>query len=233
MEESSAPGQHRRPATNEQARHEPLTSSGPLIPVDLASVERVALLLARAFENDPLMIYAQTDRDRRRRLLPWLIGLNVRYCCHYGEVYSTADAAGAALWLPPDGTTMTIQRMARTGVFTVPLRVSWPTLWRLAIAGDHSEKLHRRLAPMPHWYLSQIGVEPGRQGQGVGSQLLRPMLARVDAVQHWCYLETANGANLAFYQKHGFRVVGASEPVWRTPQIWSMLRAPGGTPANP
>jgi ribosomal protein S18 acetylase RimI-like enzyme len=36
------------------------------------------------------------------------------------------------------------------------------------------QELHQRDMQMPHWFLFCLGVEPARQGQGIGSQLLPP-----------------------------------------------------------
>ncbi|HEU5348131.1 MAG TPA: GNAT family N-acetyltransferase [Ktedonobacterales bacterium] len=207
-----------------------MTSASPadLIRVGMADTRRAAETLARAFQDDPLMRYVMPDGDERHRLLPWLIGLNVRYGCRYGEVYATRGYTGCAVWLPPGQTRMTLWRMMRAGMLVAPLRMRWPILRRLALAGNHAAALHERCAPGPHWYLSQLGVEPSQQRQGIASRLLRPMLARIDATALPCYLETENPANVAFYQRHGFRVV--AEQAWPggEPGIWAMLRVESG-----
>src|SRR5579863_6062759 len=79
------------------------------------SIGRIAALLARAFANDPEMLAALPDPAQRARVLPRLIGLNVRYGCLYGEVYTTPQLDGAAIWLPPGATTFTFGRIARSG----------------------------------------------------------------------------------------------------------------------
>lgn len=184
----------------------------------------VSALLARAFQDDPLMRYAMPDASQRTRLLPYLIGLNVRYALRYGEVYATSAYTGAAVWLPPGRTTMTFWRMAHAGMFAAPLKMPWPVLRRLARVGSHVAALHKRCAPGPHWYLSQIGVAPSHQRQGIGSRLLAPMLARMDAAGLPCYLETENQANVPFYQRHGFHVVTESAAPGGGPCVWAMLR---------
>ncbi|HKT37862.1 MAG TPA: GNAT family N-acetyltransferase [Ktedonobacterales bacterium] len=188
------------------------------------AARRVSALLARAFQDDPLMRYALPDASQRTRLLPYLIGLNVRYALRYGEVYTTSGFEGAAVWLPPGRTTMTPWRMARAGMFAAPLKMPWPVLRRLARVGSRVTALHERCAPGPHWYLSQISVEPSRQRQGIGSRLLAPMLVRIDAAGLPCYLETENPANVTFYQHHGFRVVAEDAAPGGGPRIWAILR---------
>lgn len=194
--------------------------------VTLMDARRAADTLARAFQVDPLMRYAIPDDGERRRLLPFLVGLNVRYGCRYGEVYATPDYAGVAVWLPPRQTTVSRGRMLRVGMFAAVARMRWTILRRLNAAGRRAATLHERHAPGQHWYLSQIGVEPSRQGQGIASRLIRPMLARCDAARLPCYLETENEANVARYQWFGFRVVADEMVGDGGPHIWAMLRNP-------
>lgn len=188
---------------------------------------RLGQLFARAFQDDPLMQYAIPNAFQRRRLLPALMGLNVRYGCRYGEVYTTSAYTGAAIWLPPGHATYTLRRMLRAGMLIAPLRLPWPMLRRLASGEGRAQRLHERYAPRPHWYLAQIGVEPAYQRQGIASRLLRPMLARMDAAGLPCYLETENPANVAIYERYGFQVA-AEDVVPDGPHIWAMLRGQRG-----
>jgi ribosomal protein S18 acetylase RimI-like enzyme len=197
--------------------------------ISRADVARVAALLARAFAEDPLMRYAIPDASERHRLLPWLVGLNVRDGCRYGAVYVTAGFTGAAVWFPPGRTRRTPWRMVRSGMVAAPLRVHWSILRRLAIVEAHTQALHERYAPAsePHWYLAQLGVEPARQRQGSASRLLRPVLAHLDAqvLPLPCYLETEREANIAFYEHFGFRVVADDVNLPADLHIWALLRA--------
>lgn len=196
--------------------------------VRLADAHRIAGLLARAFQDDPLMRYAIPDASQRARFLPSLIGLTVRYGCRYGEVYATPGYEGAAIWFPPERTTMLLWRMLRVGMFAVPLRIPWPILRRFNAANACSTAVHERCAPGAHWFLVQLGVEPSHQRQGIASRLLQPMLARIDAAALPCYLETENEANIAFYQRHGFRVVADDVVPRGGPRIWALVRAGRG-----
>ncbi|MCH5720405.1 GNAT family N-acetyltransferase [Niabella hibiscisoli] len=53
------------------------------------------------------------------------------------------------------------------------------------------------------WY---IGVEPEQQGQGIGSQLLKKIIARAGNMNRLPVLETSTKSNIAWYQKHGFTI---------------------------
>jgi GNAT superfamily N-acetyltransferase len=58
------------------------------------------------------------------------------------------------------------------------------------------EQVHHSVVTGPHWYLPLIGVEPSRQGHGVGATLLHAMLARCDVDDLPCYLETFQPTNV-------------------------------------
>ncbi len=209
----------------------PAPDLGPgLRRVGKTDVPRVAALLARAFARDPLMRYAIPDPSERRHLLPWIIALNVRDACRYRAVYATPGFEGAAVWFPPGRAKRTSWRIVRSGMVAAPLRVRWPILRRLAAVEASAQALRERSSPAsePHWYLAQLGVEPSRQRHGIASRLLQPMLAYLDAQAPplSCYLETENGANVAFYERFGFHVLAEETDLPLDLHIWAMLRTP-------
>lgn len=98
--------------------------------------------------------------------------------------------------LPPPGPRAQLRTLAAQG-FRAAAR--WRTVF---------ERLARHHPPEPVAYLSLLGVEPERQGCGVGSALLEAWLAHVDAAGAPAWLETARPENLPFYQRAGFEVAG-------------------------
>ena len=52
------------------------------------------------------------------------------------------------------------------------------------------EKRHYELAPMEHWYLVALAVNPEHQGKGYASKLLKERLPAIDKQGLPCYLET-------------------------------------------
>jgi ribosomal protein S18 acetylase RimI-like enzyme len=75
-----------------------------------------------------------------------------------------------------------------------------------------------------HWHLGPVAVEPSRQGQGIGSALLKSVCNRMDQQAAMLYLETDKEENVRFYQKHGFEVVGHSLAIDQ--KSWYMRRLP-------
>jgi ribosomal protein S18 acetylase RimI-like enzyme len=86
------------------------------------------------------------------------------------------------------------------------------------------ERLHPRKPD--HWYLHYLGVEPRRQGRGLGSALLAPMLGTCDEERTGAYLEASTERNRALYERHGFSVTGTFEMPAAGPVIREMWRDP-------
>jgi ribosomal protein S18 acetylase RimI-like enzyme len=77
-----------------------------------------------------------------------------------------------------------------------------------------------------HLARRNLGARRDRQGQGLGTQLLREVLAGLDNDGVPAYLESSNERNLSLYERNGFRVVGELRALGHGPAIWRMWREP-------
>jgi ribosomal protein S18 acetylase RimI-like enzyme len=75
----------------------------------------------------------------------------------------------------------------------------------------------------PHWYLPLIGVDPVRQGHGLGSALLRHGLARCDRDRVPAYLEATSMRSVPLYRQFGFEAVSEIK-TQTSPPIIPMFR---------
>jgi ribosomal protein S18 acetylase RimI-like enzyme len=194
-----------------------------------SQLPQAAEVLAAAFQQDPMYIQVQPDEVKRRTMLARLFVKVVRYALHYGQVYTTPALEGVACWLPPGHTHLTVAGLLRSGLVSAPLAMGLPAYLRFDRYMTYADKLHETHAPQIHWYLWAIGVDPARQGRGVGSRLLQPVLAQADADQTACYLDTGTERNTRFYQKQGFKVMEQGSTPRDGVQVWAMLRPPNLT----
>jgi GNAT superfamily N-acetyltransferase len=190
---------------------------------------RAVETLVQAFRADPMYVYICPDETERERAMRGLWDAIIRLTLIYGEVWTTPEVNGVACWLSPGNTTIGLRQMLRTG-FALPralLRFTGDARRRAMAVIGYTERLHQRAMPGPHWYLMAPGnVAPASQGQGIGSRLLGPVLARADAAGLPCYLETETERNVAFYRKHGFEVLTAEAPPGHNLMLWTMARRP-------
>lgn len=140
------------------------------------------------------------------------------------ETYTTDDHAGIALWIPPGHGGPSFLDSLRL-MPSIGRLAGWRRLRTVTNAIAALEKRHRHHAPEPHFYLSALGVEPERQGIGVGTALMMPVLDRCDRDRISAYLETATGRNVLLYERLGFDVVEELTVPNTDVHGWLMLRA--------
>jgi ribosomal protein S18 acetylase RimI-like enzyme len=182
--------------------------------------------LVRAFWEDPFIRHVFPDEDKRQRPLDWFFKFGVGYGLRYGAVDATGATDGVAVWLPPGASKMTMPRLIRSGFPRAPLAFGLSSFQRFFKAMNLFEHLEEQNMPGPHWHLFLLGVDPSRQGQGVGGALMALKLPEVDASGLPCYLETALERNLPFYRRHGFEVVTEQDLPAEGPPFWTMVRPP-------
>lgn len=194
-------------------------SAPPVRPARQAEVRALAAVLARAFEGDPVWSWIFPRAATRRMWARAYFRTRLRALLARGVVHTTEDAAGAALWSPPEAwrfgwreSALLLRFLPATGRRTLEV---------LRGLGEVDE----RHPPAPHWYLSILGTEPARQGEGIGSALLRPVLESCDADEVPAYLESSKERNVGFYERHGFRVTGEVR-LPDGPTMWLMWRDP-------
>ena len=161
-----------------------------VVPLLEEHIEVAGEALARSFFNDPLAVYMIPDACERARLLPSHFTPFVRYGHLFGKVLTTPTSDAAAVWLPSEVAEITPDRAARCGLDKIEAAVGSAAWDRFNRVMECVEQVHHSVVPGSHWYLALIGVDPSRQGHGVGIALLRAMLSRVDVDGLPCYLET-------------------------------------------
>jgi len=181
--------------------------------------------LARAFHDDPLMIYTIPDATERARLLPDMYARMIRFGVLTGEVYITAGALeGVALWLPPNAK-WTRENIEASGMHETATLIGDDAYQRYRDVVGREWQARERDMTAACWYLFLLGVEPIRQRRGLGGALMRPILERADKGHVPCYLETENQRNVAFYQKQGFDLIVNGEEAGSTGvRFWTFSR---------
>lgn len=179
----------------------------------------LATALAQAFFDDPVFRWGVPDDDRRARMLPPFFALFTETLLIY-EVYTDEDLSGAALWVPP-------------GEKATPDEVAEEFGTRLEeIAGVDAERLfeiskliEEHHPPGAYYFLQFVGVKSERQGRGIGSALMRPILERCDREHAWAYLDATSERNKRLYERHGFEAEGEYAPEGGPP-LFPMWREP-------
>src|SRR5688572_9578395 len=161
----------------------------------------VADALASAFSEDPLFGWVAGPKaplqDRLRIFFDAFVKQNLAKPEHL--VFVSADGTGAAVWQPIDRWKVPPADLVRAMPAVVrAFRRRVPAMLGALTA---IEKVH---PAAPHYYLEMLGTRKGKQGKGVGSEVIALMTERCDREGVPAYLESSNPRNIPFYARHGF-----------------------------
>ena len=197
----------------------------PAVPIRSSQVALLETILTRAFYNNPGVTYVLPDPHVRRSVLSWFftsVVLRASRLC--GEIYTTANVDGGALWICP-GANLTIGHALRTEISSVPQKLDRSTLARWINVNTHLDSARHHLADKLHWYLIALATEPSTD-MAVGRALMAPVLATADWDLRSCYVETFHEGDLPFYERCGFQIAGAGQIPKGGPSFWTLIRPP-------
>lgn len=186
---------------------------------------RLGEVLADAFAEDPVFAWLipphRPARDARMRT--FFTSMSRGYLRQGKPCYLTGDASAAALWAAPGKWAMPLSQIL---LEAAPSGLAFRgRLIRALRTQLQVERLHAARS-RPHWYLGYLGTRRDRQGEGLGTRMLREVLAGADTDGVPAYLESSNERNLPLYERNGFRVVGELRALGHGPAIWLMWREP-------
>ena len=187
-----------------------------------ADVRAMAVVLARAFHDDPAFTWVlRGDRGRMRILERGFELFLRRVWLEQEETYTTAGTVAVSAWELPEQWKPPVGQQLR--LLPAMARVFKRHLPRVLKALTVLEGKHPR---EPHYYLAFIGVDPDWQGRGLGGAVLAPVLERCDAEGMPAFLEASTPRNRALYERHGFTVMEEFTLGRGAPPQWRMWRMP-------
>jgi GNAT superfamily N-acetyltransferase len=191
--------------------------------VTAPEIPAMARTLALAFVDDPVMsllFNGSVPVPRATRFFE-IMG---RVQLHHGHTYITDGDEAAAIWAPPGQWKLPVKDIVmNTPAFLRVMGLRFPSSLKIlnALEKNHPHE--------PHYYLEFIGTDPAQQGNGFGSELMRPVIERCDTEGVGAYLESSKESNLAFYGRYGFettKIIHHKNPDGEPVPQWLMWRNP-------
>jgi GNAT superfamily N-acetyltransferase len=181
---------------------------------------RVVEMVIAAFRHDPA--WAFLTADRYQQLAPRVAATLFDLRVGTGNVWVTHDLSAVAMWKAPG-----------TSEGPAPRAEEIWARYRAAAGARACERLDvyntavaAASSASPHWYLGVLATHPARQGEGLATAVIEPVLREADRDDLACCLETSTKANRRFYERRGF--TEATEVIIPSgPPTWWLRRPPG------
>lgn len=170
--------------------------------------ERDAALatVVAAFRHDPQVRWWFPDDECYAEYAGRFFGVLLDTRIEGGEVWVDHDCRAVAMWIPPGGNLIGPEvASARYSAMLSDLPVE--CVRRVAATDEAADRL---LPSTAHWYLGVLACHPDHRGLGLGAATAAPVLAAADRAGLPVALETALPANVGYYTRRGFAVVGSA-----------------------
>ena len=161
-----------------------------IIKADSSNVEKVKSAITLGFAADPFLRWFFPDPHIYLKNFAFWMDAFSKPALESDSIFADENFYGGAIWHPP-------------GIH-LDSDVLAPTLedipdFRLESALQMFEEFNECHPKEDHWYLPFIGLDPSKQGQGIGSLILKESLKQADEQGKVAYLESSNPMNMSLY----------------------------------
>ncbi|HTK21055.1 MAG TPA: GNAT family N-acetyltransferase [Mucilaginibacter sp.] len=170
--------------------------------VEAADKNLVIDILSQSFESNLSVNYIIKDGAGRKDALRALMDYSYEMCSLFGSVWLSDDRKACALVLYPQNRRTTLKAI----MLDLKLIIKAIGLSGIKRALDRESKIKAKQPKEAMAYLWFIGVEPSQQQKGIGSKLLKEVIADATARNLPVFLETSTTPNLPWYERFGFKI---------------------------
>lgn len=197
-----------------------MTRAPEILRAEPEHAEAVSALVAEAFLPLAPTTWLVPDPAERRRRLEANFLILVEHAFTYGHVELAGDHSAAAVWFHQEGDT---EVPPPPGYDERLATAAGPHLARFQALDDAFAAHHPHGR---HHHLAFLAVREDRQGNRLGSNLLRSHHRRLDRAGIPAYLEASSTRARDLYLRHGYRLHGEPFHLPDGPPFWPMWREP-------
>lgn len=172
-----------------------------MIRAELKDKELIVNILSKSFDDNKSVNYIVKQDGKRAERLKKLMEYSFDDCHLFGDVFLTEDKKVCALIVMPDKKKTTLKSIS----LDAKLALSCIGLSNLKKAMAREAAINKLHPKSPMYYLWFIGVDPSDQNKGIGTKLLKEVIAEGNSKQRPIYLETSTLKNIPWYEKFGFK----------------------------
>jgi len=164
--------------------------------------ELILDILCKSFDKNNSVNYVVRQDKKRKKRIRVLMDYSFEICYMFGQIYLSENKDACALTLFPDRKKTSL----KTILLDAKMAISGVGLNKVTKVLKRDSKIKASYPDHLIFYLWFIGVNPESQHQGIGSALLKDIIAESNVAKRPIYLETSMPENLKFYNKFGFNI---------------------------
>jgi ribosomal protein S18 acetylase RimI-like enzyme len=164
--------------------------------------DAIVNILVDSFRDNKSVNYIIKHDKKKEARLKRLMEYSHDVCKLFGDVFITDDKAGCALIVKPDKKKASLNSILLDAKFVIGCL----GLSNLKKAMSREAKIKSQHPGGRLYYLWFIGVDPAKQHNGIGSQLLMDVIAEGQRENRTICLETSTQKNIPWYQSVGFKI---------------------------
>lgn len=173
-----------------------------MIKAGSADKHRVVDILVNSFNDNKSVNYIILQDSKRVQRIKRLMEYSFEVCQSFGKVFLSDDKNACALLLIPERKRTTLRSIWND----VKLIINGIGITNVQNILSREKKIKALQPKQLIYYLWFIGVSPEVQGKGIGSQLLKDVLADCRLDTRVVCLETSTLKNIPWYEKFGFKI---------------------------
>ena len=195
-----------RNATHEGRNYLPLSLADCIRQLKIEDLESAAVLMARAFQDDPYMAYLIPDAAKRLEMLPKFYRVFIKASILNHHAYGVGvPLDGVAIWSVPDQERVNFTGLFRSGLFILVFQGFLFPFIRAIKVMRVIEGMQKKFLQKNDFYLNMLAVSPESQGRGCASKLVRPFLEKADSKSSGVYVKTMKLSTNRIYEHFGFQ----------------------------
>ena len=169
-------------------------------------IDLMANNLAVSFQGYPLFEYFANNQYNVSKMKKfWKVSLKTMSEKTF-FLTDSEDANSLAIFSPYEKGGVSFWKYIKAGGIGMIPKLGIKTVKVMSKFEKFAMEIKNKHAKEGCWYLYVFVTMPEFRGQGLGSQIMRPMLQYLDDNNQDCYLETLLPVNVEIYQKYGFEL---------------------------
>lgn len=189
-----------------------------------SDLKKCAQVASRAFIDDETSKFLLSLKLTQESLYEYYL---VVYKAIYKKMCIFSDSEdinGFIIVSPIENSEISLWDFIKAGGLKVIASLGLDLVTRSLAYENNCIRIRRQFIAQDDWYIFQFGVDPQKQGQGMGSKIIKPFLNWLDSRNISCYLETQKDVNVEIYCHLGFNLKSVDTLPKKQEKQYAMLR---------